>query len=111
MSRIIMPVGRGMATPKANVGLAKRAEEFEQKKIASYALVTVMSNGDVLVDFDLREMNTKNVAAIGSAVEQLYKHLAGMYHETVSREAASTPEQLRRVTGGIDEVARYAKDN
>lgn len=86
MVEIIMPRSQGLVTPHSNVSLEKRAEQFQKKQLQSYALVSVDNNGRVVVDFDMRELNSKNISAIGQGVYMLYKHLAKMQEETLRNE-------------------------
>lgn len=111
MSRLILPAGMGMATPEAQVSLEKRAEEFQKGKIRSYALVTVMTDGTPICDYDLKTLNSKELGMIGAALEQMYIRFSQMQREAFERERMSTPEELARVTGMVDDVARYAKNN
>lgn len=104
MVDLILPRNQGLVTPHANVSLEKRAEQFQKKQLQSYALVSVDSNGRVVVDFDMRELNAKNIGAIGQGVYMLYEHLAKMQQETLEAEAR-LGKDFNKMVGHMDDVA------
>jgi hypothetical protein len=104
MVDILMPRNQGLVTPHANVSLEKRAEQFAKKQLQSYALVSVDSNGRVVVDFDMRELNSKNIGAIGQGVYMLYEQLAKM-QEDVLRSENQLGMDFGKMVGHFDETA------
>lgn len=105
MVEIILPRRQGLVTPHANVSLEKRAEQFQRKELQSYALVSVDKDGRVVVDFDMRELNSKNIGAIGQGVYLLYEHLAKMQEETL-RSEAQLGGDFGKMTGHMDDIAK-----
>lgn len=106
MVDIILPRRQGLVTPHSNVSLEKRAEQFAKKQLQSYALVSVDSDGRVVVDFDMRELNSKNIGAIGQGVFMLYEHLAKMQVDTL-RDEQTLGSDFGKVRDRLDETRDF----
>lgn len=102
---IIMPRRQGLVTPHANVSLEKRAEQFAKHQLQSYALVSVDKDGRVVVDFDMRELTSKNIGAIGQGVYMLYEQLAKMQEDTL-RSEKQLDLDFGKMVGHMDDVAK-----
>jgi hypothetical protein len=79
-----------LQTADSKCQLHARAEQWERNELRSYAIVVIMADGTVNVDFDLNELSPDEIGRCGAGTEALYKQLCAMQVQAAvkARDAA-----------------------
>ncbi len=55
--------------------LHQRAEQWEQNRLRSFAVVTISGDGEVNMDFELKDMSFDELCMLGAGVKEIFKQL------------------------------------
>lgn len=69
---LILPQGMRRGDKSA---LHQRAEQWEQTKLRSFAVVTISGDGEVNMDFELKDKSFDELCMLGAGVKEIFKHL------------------------------------